>query len=139
MNNVNINDLNFINSEVYKKFMEENPGRGTLLIRASAAKEAIPIANLDIIVRKKINKYNVIFFQGKTDSSGMIKNLSLPTPAQNINDLTVPPSTNYEIIATIQNNNVQNTYIVNMYNNICVIQNINITPTMEERRYYYGY
>lgn len=139
MNNVNINDPSFIKSEVYKRFMEENPGRGTLLIRASAAKEAIPIANLDITVRKTIDKYNVIFFQGKTDSSGMIKNLFLPTPAQNINDLTIPPSTNYEIIATDKNNNIQNTYIVNMYNNICVIQNINITPLMEERRLYYGY
>ncbi len=139
MNNVNINDENFINTETYKKFMEENPGRGTLMIRASAAKEAIPIPNLDITISKIIDNYNVIFFKGKTDSSGMIKNLSLPTPSQNINDLTIPQSITYEITANYIENNLTQTYKVNMYDKICVVQNINIIPNMDERRYYYGY
>lgn len=139
MNNVNINDENFINTETYKKFMEENPGRGTLMIRASAAKEAIPIPDLDITISKIIDNYNVIFFKGKTDSSGMIKNLSLPTPSQNINDLTIPQSITYEITANYMKNNLTKTYKVNMYDKICVVQNINIIPNMDERRYYYGY
>ena len=139
MNNVNINDENFINTETYKKFMEENPGRGTLMIRASAAKEAIPIPNLDITISKIIDNYNVIFFKGKTDSSGMIKNLSLPTPSQNINYLTIPQSITYELTANYIENNLTQTYKVNMYDKICVVQNINIIPNMDERRYYYGY
>ncbi|MBQ6495230.1 MAG: hypothetical protein IJI49_04440 [Bacilli bacterium] len=139
MNTVNITDTNFINTEIYKKFMEENPGRGILMIRASAAKEAIPISNLDITVSKIIDNYNVIFFKGKTDNSGMIKNISLPTPAQNINDLTIPQSTTYEISANTEDSSIKQIYTISMYNNICVVQNINITPQMNERRYYYGY
>ena len=139
MNTVNITDTNFINTEIYKKFMEENPGRGILMIRASAAKEAIPISNLDITVSKIIDNYNVIFCKGKTDNSGMLKNISLPTPAQNINDLTIPQSTTYEISANTEDSSIKQIYTISMYNNICVVQNINITPQMNERRYYYGY
>ena len=138
MKTVNINDINFINTETYKKYMENNPGRGTLMIRASAAKEAIPIQNLNITVSKIIDNYNVIFFEGKTDNSGMINNLSLPTPAQNLNDLTIPASTTYEINAVSEEKNINQIYKVNMYNNICVVQNINIIPQMNERRNYYG-
>ena len=138
MKTVNINDINFINTETYKKYMENNPGRGTLMIRASAAKEAIPIQNLNITVSKIIDNYNVIFFEGKTDNSGMINNLSLPTPAQNLNDLTIPASTTYEINAVSEEKNIKQIYKVNMYNNICVVQNINIIPQMNERRNYYG-
>ncbi len=139
MNIININDSDFINTPTYKKFIEENPGKGNLMIKASAAKEAIPIPNLDITISKIIDNYNVIFYSGKTDSSGMIKKVSLPTPAQNINDLTIPKSTTYEITAILKDNNIKQIYTVNMYNNICVVQNINITPNMEERRYNNGY
>lgn len=139
MNIVNINDSNFIKTDIYKKFMVNNPGRGTLMIRASAAKEAIPISNLNITVSKTIDNYKIIFFEGKTDNSGMIKKLSLPTPAQNTNDLIVPESTTYEISATTEDNSMKQIYTVSMYNNICVVQNINIIPEMNERRYYYGY
>ena len=139
MNNVNIKDKTFISTEIYKRFMESNPGRGTLIIRASAAKEAIPISNLNIIVSKEIENYNIIFFEGKTDNSGMIKNLSLPTPAPNLNDLNIPPSTTYIITASLPNSNTKEIYKIDMYNDICAIQNINIAPQINERRYYNGY
>ncbi len=135
MTNINIQE--FTNTTTYKKFMEDNPGKGTLMIRASAAKEAIPIPNLKITVSKIIENYNVIFYEGETDNSGMINNLSLPAPEANTNDLIIPKSTTY--IITAKNNNQEQTYTINMYNNICVVQNINIIPQMKERRSYYGY
>lgn len=133
MNNVNITDSNFISTIVYKKFMIENTGRGILNIRASFANQALPITNLKVVVSKEIENYNVIFYEGVTNISGLIEKISLPTPPKENDDLIAPKSTTYKI--TTLYNNREYTYVVNMYDGICVVQNINIVPS-NERKYY---
>lgn len=133
MNNVNITDSNFISTIVYKNFMIENTGRGILNIRASFANQALPITNLKVVVSKEIENYNVIFYEGVTNISGLIKKISLPTPPKENNDLIAPKTTTYKITAVY--NNREYTYVVNMYDGICVVQNINIVPS-NERKYY---
>ena len=133
MNNVNITDSNFISTIVYKKFMIENTGRGILNIRASFANQALPITNLKVVVSKEIENYNVIFSEGVTNISGLIEKISLPTPPKENDDLIAPKNTTYKI--TTLYNNREYTYVVNMYDGICVVQNINIVPS-NERKYY---
>ncbi|MDD6404059.1 MAG: hypothetical protein PUG33_08090 [Mollicutes bacterium] len=133
MNNVNITDSNFISTIVYKKFMIENTGRGILNIRASFANQALPITNLKVVVSKEIENYNVIFYEGVTNISGLIEKISLPTPPKENDDLIAPKNTTYKI--TTLYNNREYTYVVNMYDGICVVQNINIVPS-NERKYY---
>ena len=112
MNTVSITDKNFIKTEIYKNFINENPGSGTLMIRAYTAGGAIPISNLDITISKLIDDYNVIFFKGKTDDSGMVKNITLPAPLKVTNNLNIPLSTSYELSATYKQNNIQNALFV---------------------------
>ena len=133
MNNVNITDSNFISTIVYKKFMIENTGRGILNIRASFANQALPITNLKVVVSKEIENYNVIFYEGVTNISGLIEKISLPTPPKENDDLIAPKNTTYKI--TTLYNNREYTYVVIMYDEICVVQNINIVPS-NERKYY---
>lgn len=133
MNNVNITDSNFISTIVYKKFMIENTGRGILNIRASFANQALPITNLKVVVSKEIENYNVIFYEGVTNISGLIEKISLPTPPKENDDLIAPKNTTYKI--TTLYNNKEYTYVVNMYDGIYVVQNINIVPS-NERKYY---
>lgn len=133
MNNVNITDSNFISTIVYKNFMIENTGRGILNIRASFANQALPITNLKVVVSKEIENYNVIFYEGVTNISGLIEKISLPTPPKENDDLIAPKNTTYKI--TTLYNNMEYTYVVNMYDGICVVQNINIVPS-NERKYY---
>ena len=133
MNNVNITDSNFISTIVYKKFMIENTGRGILNIRASFANQALPITNLKVVVSKEIENYNVIFYEGVTNISGLIEKISLPTPPKENDDLIAPKNTTYKI--TTLYNNREYTYVVNKYDGICVVQNINIVPS-NERKYY---
>ena len=133
MNNVNIKDSNFISTIVYKNFMIENTGRGILNIRASFANQALPITNLKVVVSKEIEKYNVIFYEGVTNISGLIGKISLPTPPKENDDLIAPKTTTYKITALY--NNREYTYVVNMYDGICAVQNINIVPS-NERKYY---
>ena len=137
MNTVNINDKSFLETETYKNFIKENSGSGRLMIRAFSAGGAIPISNLKIIISKVINDTKVIFFQGRTDISGMIENLTLPAPLESNNDLIAPKHISYDIEAIYEPNKTDQFYMVNMYNNICVVQNINIVPEVNRGNDYY--
>ena len=75
----------------------------------------------------------MIFYEGVTNISGLIEKISLPTPPKENDDLIAPKNTTYKI--TTLYNNREYTYVVNMYDGICVVQNINIVPS-NERKYY---
>ena len=125
--NVYVTDVNFMKTEAYQKFMDQNPGRGNLKIRAYAASEALPVSGLKVVVSTDYLGYHMIFFEGVTDASGIIQTLSLPTPSLDLNNLEVPSTISYQIQA-ISSENLQQDFVVNMYDGICVVQNINFIP-----------
>ena len=127
MNTVYITDSDFMKTEVYQNFMKLNSGRGNLKIRAYAASEALPVGGLRIIVSTEYSGYQIIFFEGVTDASGIVQTLSLPTPLLELNDLEVPDTIPYHITAIYNGNQTQD-FFVNMYDGICVVQNINFIP-----------
>lgn len=133
MNTYNINNPNFINSDIYKEFLKRNPKKGYLKIRAYLANEAISVAGLDIVVSTLFDGNKIILFEGKTDESGIIEKIELPAPAINPNNLDVPYYTTYTIEATYPNSNINKTYKVNIYDNIYVVQNITATPKMNNQ------
>ena len=128
MNIYNVNDSNFFNSESYQKFLLDNPSIGYLNIRAYAASQAIPISGLKVVVFKNIDNDKIVFFEGLTNSSGIINGITLPAPKINSDDLKAPSKTEYEIEATYLPSNLIKTYKVNIYENVSVIQNISIVP-----------
>lgn len=130
MNNYNINNEEFINSNIYKDFIKNNPVYGYLSIRAYAANQAIPIPNLKIIISTYIGNYETVFFEGYTNQSGIIEKISLPVPRLDSNNLDAPNKITYKISSMSDSGNVNKTYFVNMYENISVIQNISIVSDM---------
>ena len=72
-----MNIKEFMNTKSYQDFIKNNPGKGNLKIRAYAASEALPVSGLRIVVSSTINNQKIIFFDGLTDSSGMINTISL--------------------------------------------------------------
>ena len=126
MNEIKYNE--FKNSEEYKEFINNNPEVGYLNIRAYAANLAIPIAGLEIKVSKEINDKKVIFFSGKTDNSGLISNINLPTPSANNNDEVAPSSSEYEVSVKYNEENLL--FKVVMYAKISVLQNISVVPNL---------
>ena len=121
---MNINDLD---KNIYDEFIKENPGIGKLKIRAYTASEALPVSGLNIVVSTVIENNKVVFFRGKTDSSGMISTISLPAPKLEVSNLVVPKTTTYKIEAYMDINNISS-FTVDMYDGICVVQNINYVP-----------
>ena len=122
-------DPNFINSSIYQNFLEENPVYGYLKIRAYTAGGAVPIEGLKIIISKTIDDNKIIFFEGETNQSGTIEKIELPAPKLNQNDLNAPNRIKYDVFASY--NNETYTYVVNIFENIYVIQNINVAPTAD--------
>ena len=133
------NDKEFISTDSYDKFIKENPREGYLKIRAYAANQAIPIANVKITISKIIDDYNIIFFDGMTNESGLIENITLPAPIQNTNDLDIPTYTKFDITAYYEPDNLEKKYKANIYEGIRVIQNILIVPnTLKNVGGYFG-
>jgi len=128
LNTYNINDDNFINSDLYKDFIKENPSRGNLRIRAYTASGAIPIKDLKVTISTQYKSANIIFYEGETNESGVIEKISLPAPKLINDNLDVPKKTTYEILAVYEPEKLNNVYKVNMYEDVCVVQNINVAP-----------
>lgn len=128
MNTVNFDDPNFIATNTYKDFVNQNSSYGYLNIRAYAASNAIPISGLKVIVSKILNNERIVFFSGTTDESGIIESITLPTPLVSSNDEVIPSSQDYDIEATYKNQRLL--YKITMYSNISVNQNINVVPNM---------
>lgn len=118
----------FLSDSKYKEFIRNNPGKANLKIRAFTASEALPLVGIHIVVRTMVGEDEFVFFDGETDSSGMIDTLSLPTPSLISDNLEVPTSILYEIVAESKTMNMNRLYQVRMYEGICVIQNVELLP-----------
>jgi hypothetical protein len=126
----NVNNDNFKNSIMYKEYLKDNSSYGHLKIRVYAASEAVPIEGVRVIVTGNIKNNKVIFFDGFTDESGIIEKIQLPAPKLDPNNLEKPLNATYEIYATYLPDNISKTYLINMYEDVCVVQNISIIPEM---------
>lgn len=128
MNIYNINDINFVNSDLYQTYINNNPKVGFLKIRAYTASEAVPITGLNVVVSKIVDNNRIIFYEGKTNESGIIEKIVLPAPTLSLDDLNTPNSVTYDISATYDN--MESTYLVNIYEGVYVVQTINVIPKM---------
>ena len=137
MDTINYNDITFQQSEMYKKFVKENTTSGILTIRAYAANKALPVEGMEVIVYKIMDNKRVIFFDGKTDNSGLIENINLPTPEVSSDDEITPPSQDYNIEAIYDMQDLN--FKITMYANISVNQNINVVPVLRTDGSSYGY
>ena len=129
MNTYDINDNTFTSSKEFQDFMSQNPARGFLRIRAYAASGAIPISGLDVVISTIINNSKFIFFEGSTNESGIIDNISLPAPKLNTDNLDVPTKMIYDVEASYEPDNFRRKYQVNIYENVFVVQSINVGPS----------
>ena len=116
----------FKKMDIYKDFIKINPALGYLKIKVSGAYEAVPLKNVLITIYKDIGEFNVIFFQGVTDSNGIINNIVLPCPKE-IDYIEIPEYSIYNYKAEKDGFEVMNNSFV-ILSDILVSQNINLEP-----------
>lgn len=127
MNIYYVSDENFLESDLYKNFIRQNPEYGYLKIRAYAANQAIPISNLRVSISKMLDNNQIIFFNGYTNDSGVIENIALPAPKLATNNLDIPNTISYDI-DVYDEDKITDKYKVDIYEGVYVVQNINVVP-----------
>ena len=120
----NFDSEEFRKTQLYESFMEENTGRGLLKVEAFTANRAYPLEGVEIIISKDFGEDKVIFFDRKTDSSGMIETIVLPTKKQtkeieNASDIVF---TAYDLVAKYPEFNLEKKFTVSIFDDIKVIQ-----------------
>ncbi len=121
----------FKNSDMYDDFMKNHPKTGSLKIQAYTANQAYPLGGVDVEVYKILNGQKVIFFEGTTNSSGIIDDIILPTVKafEEVNSPSEIVFTTYQIHATYPKNNIEREYELGIFDDIKVIQPIRIPIT----------
>ena len=59
--------------KIYQEFLKENPENGILKVQVFMANQAIPIANVNILIEKEISNETLDFYNGMTNESGIIE------------------------------------------------------------------
>lgn len=128
MDYILFNSEEFMKSQGYFDFIEENSGEGLLKVQAFTANQAYPLEGVNIEVYKNINGNNVLFFSGVTDTSGIIDNIVLPAKpsVDDVNSVDDIVFTNYNLIATYPKSNMKREFEVSIFDNLKVIQPIRI-------------
>ena len=118
----------FKNTDLYADFIKENSDFGNLKVQVFTAYGAIPVPDTAIVVSKDIEEYRVVFFQGLTDSSGIISNISLPAPKMVTSNEETPIYTVYEMTAVHTGYETLKTYSIGMFGGVNVIQYVKMMP-----------
>ena len=127
-----ITDKDFINSEIFSEYMKNNPEKGNLKVRAYSASLAVPVKGVKVIVSSYFDENNkIIFYEGETDESGLTPKISLPAPRLSNDNMIVPLKKEYEIEAIYPKDNIKLLYKVDIYEDVCVMQDINIVPELK--------
>lgn len=116
----------YFNSEKNADYLKNNPGSGLLRIQVYTANQAFPLEDVEVKVYKEIDGKRVVFFNGVTDSSGIIDNINLPTKEvkKEVESASDIMSTDYIIEAKYPKTGVAQDYIVSIYDDLKVIQPI---------------
>lgn len=120
----------FKNTDLFEDFIKENDSVGSLKVQVFTAYGAIPIPNTSVVVYKDIEEYRVVFFQGVTDSSGIISNISLPAPKMVTSNEETPIYTIYNMTALNTLYEALKTYTIGMLGGVNVIQYVKMMPNV---------
>lgn len=115
-----------MNNEIYEQFLKDNPEVGILKVQIFMAEQAIPIANVNIIIEKEISNETINFYEGITDESGIVANINLPAPI--IKNYDEPEYVSYKLIVTHPNYIGPTIFTIPIYSGQKMIQYITLVP-----------
>lgn len=119
----------FKNTSLYEEFIRRNPSVGRLKVYAYTADEAFPSRDTNVVIQKKIGEYNVLFFSGYTNESGIIDNILLPAPSDfNKDIIDAPAYETYELNAFHEGYNDIVLNNIGMFGGVSVIQYLRMIP-----------
>ena len=121
----------FREMDEYQSFKKDYPDTGVLRVRVFTAGGALPLSNTNILIMKKIGNYQVLFYNGKTDSVGFLGDIVLPAPKRDLLSTDVPLFTTYEMSAIHLGYQDIQQYTISIYGGITVIQYVRMIPEVQ--------
>ena len=119
----------FQQSEMSSLFQKKNSAVGYLKVIVSTATDALPLEGAKVKVYKDIGENQIVFFQGQTNSSGVIDDISLPCPKSvSLGSLEIPEYELYQLDVSLDGYQSVYNYSVGVFQNIKVIQDISMIP-----------
>lgn len=112
--------------KIYEEYLKENPENGILKVQVFMAELAIPLANVNILIEKEVENETLNFYDGVTDESGIIENITLPAPK--IDNTDIPSYATYVLIVNHPNYQGPTTFNVPIYSGQKMIQYVSLTP-----------
>ena len=115
----------------YQDFLKEYPDTGLLRVRVFTAGGVVPLSNTNILIMKKIGNYQVLFYNGITDSVGFLGDIVLPAPKRDLSSTDIPISTSYEMSAIHLGYEDIQQYTISVYGGITIIQYVRMIPEVK--------
>lgn len=114
--------------ETYQEFLDRDKEYGLLKIQAFTARQALPISGVKVTVSKKFSDMDKVFFEGETDSSGIIDNIKLPTTAKSLSESPedVLPYSIYDFKSSHPQYQTENADQIQIFPNIKSIQPVTV-------------
>lgn len=121
--------MNSYDALKYPTFASSNRGVGTLKVQVFVANHAYPLEGVKVVITKEIEKETVLFYEGYTNSSGIIDPITLPSIKQekeveSVEDILY---TTYTLKATHPTTFEVRTFEVSIFDNMKIIQPINFS------------
>lgn len=119
----------------FKEFEQQNTGRGTILFRVYTAREAMPIAEAQCVISKKINGKTYELRTLITDNSGQTRAETLPAPSKELSqsyENSVQPFALYD--ATVNKNGYAEVILrdIPVFDGVQSIQRVAMVPVPSE-------
>lgn len=120
--------------EEYERFLEENPGTGTLKLQVYTGRRSVPLARAAVYVTKDFNGSPRVFFSGVTDGDGIVSGIELPAPPRQESQQpeNAPPYSTYDIYVDAAGYRPEAFKGVPIFDGIQSIQPVSMTPSNGE-------
>lgn len=117
-------------NKTYSEFLKENPKTGQLKIQANTAGGSLPTPGVLITVSKDFKDGKKVFFEGKTDSNGIINGVVLPAPNRSLSETpsNIIPYASYYITAVHSEYESEEYINTNIFDGIKSIQPVRLVP-----------
>ena len=115
----------------YEDYISGYPGRGSLKVQINAAYEAFPVKGVEVDVAVIHNGVRYLLYSDKTNSSGIVDNMVLPTrPADTVLNPKISDKDEAQYLVSLFHPSFQSVIdkVVTVYDRIETILPLSLTP-----------
>lgn len=117
-------------SETYQNFLSKNKQFGYLKVQAFAARQAVPVSGVSVVISKIFSDGTHVFFEGITDESGIVDNIELPAPEKALSEQPsdILSYANYDFYSSFEGYKTENAKTIQIFQGVKTIQPVQVIP-----------